>query len=188
MKIHIVQGNIVTFIGDAIVNAANVVMLGGGGVDGAIHRAAGPELYDACFEVPADEHGIRCPTGEARITPGFNLPVKYVIHTVGPIFDNPRSRAPRYSGEFHQENPRALLASAIRSSLRLAEDNGIKTLAMPSISCGVFGCTIPLFVKVASEVLDERDWALEDLTFMVFTEEEFVSFRQTWAVVHGTQS
>ena len=82
----VVQGDITTLEVDAIVNAANQVMLGGGGVDGAIHRAAGRELYDACQQVPEARPGVRCPTGEARITPGFKLPAKFVIHTVVPVY------------------------------------------------------------------------------------------------------
>ena len=84
--IKIIQGDITTLAVDAIVNAANQVMLGGGGVDGAIHDAAGPELYKACLKVPEVRPGVRCPTGEARITLGFRLPAKYVIHTVGPVY------------------------------------------------------------------------------------------------------
>jgi O-acetyl-ADP-ribose deacetylase (regulator of RNase III) len=86
MRIKIVKGDITTLAVDAIVNAANQVMLGGGGVDGAIHRAAGRELYEACLKVPEVRPGVRCPTGEARITPGFKLHAKFVIHTVGPVY------------------------------------------------------------------------------------------------------
>src|SRR5215208_2539963 len=84
--IDVVRGDITTLAVDAIVNAANERMLGGGGVDGAIHRAAGPELYDACLAVPEVRPGVRCPTGESRVTPGFKLPAAYVIHTVGPVW------------------------------------------------------------------------------------------------------
>ena len=86
MAMRIEQGDITKLAVDAIVNAANQVMLGGGGVDGAIHRAAGRELYDACLKVAEVRPGVRCPTGEARITPGFRLPAKFVIHTVGPVY------------------------------------------------------------------------------------------------------
>ena len=107
-RISVLQADITTLAVDVIVNAANERMLGGGGVDGAIHRAAGPELRRACERVPEIQPGVRCPTGEARITPGFNLPAKYVIHTVGPV----------WSGGRHDEP--ALLASCYRQSLRLA--------------------------------------------------------------------
>ncbi|XP_077239130.1 appr-1-p processing enzyme family protein isoform X2 [Tasmannia lanceolata] len=110
---------------DAIVNAANERMLGGGGVDGAIHRAAGPELRAACWNVPEVRPGVRCPTGEARITPAFRLPVSRVIHTVGPIYD-------------FDDQPEVSLRSSYRSSLRLAKENSIQYIAFPAISCGVY--------------------------------------------------
>ncbi|KAG8096062.1 hypothetical protein GUJ93_ZPchr0013g36819 [Zizania palustris] len=110
---------------DAIVNAANERMLGGGGVDGAIHRAAGPELVQACRIVPEVKPGVRCPTGEARITPAFKLPVSRVIHTVGPIYDMDRQ-------------PDVSLNNAYTNSLKLAKENGIQYIAFPAISCGVF--------------------------------------------------
>ncbi|KAJ9518897.1 hypothetical protein QJQ45_026267 [Haematococcus lacustris] len=120
------QGDITSWEGDAIVNAANMRMLGGGGVDGAIHRAAGPELLEACRAVPEIRPGVRCPTGEARITPGFNLAVKHIIHTVGPIYESASASAPP-------------LASAYRSCLKLAIEHELKTIAFPAISTGVYG-------------------------------------------------
>ena len=125
--IKIIQGDITTLAVDAIVNAANQVMLGGGGVDGAIHRAAGPELYEACLKVPEVRPGVRCPTGEARITPGFRLPAKFVIHTVGPV----------YHDGLHGEPEK--LAACYRNSLALAAENGCKSIAFPCISTGVYG-------------------------------------------------
>jgi O-acetyl-ADP-ribose deacetylase (regulator of RNase III) len=112
---------------DAIVNAANERLLGGGGVDGAIHRAAGARLLAACREMPEIRPGVRCPTGEARITLGFDLPARHVIHTVGPVW---------YDG---LRGERELLASAYRNVLALAAPHGIRSLAFPAISCGVFG-------------------------------------------------
>jgi O-acetyl-ADP-ribose deacetylase (regulator of RNase III) len=135
-RIQVEQGDITRLQVDAIVNAANERMLGGGGVDGAIHRAAGPELLQACKAVPEARPGVRCPTGEARITPGFKLPAQYVIHTVGPVW---------YGGT-HSED--ALLASCYRSSLALAAQHAITTIAFPAISCGLYdfpadrACTI----------------------------------------------
>ncbi|MBW2654174.1 MAG: O-acetyl-ADP-ribose deacetylase [Deltaproteobacteria bacterium] len=122
--IKIIHGNITKASVDAIVNAANSRMLGGGGVDGAIHRAAGPKLLEACKKVKL-ENGIRCPTGEARITKAGNLKAKYVIHTVGP----------RYTID---KNPEDLLSSAYKNSLDLALSHGCESIAFPAISCGVF--------------------------------------------------
>ncbi|PYR63980.1 MAG: O-acetyl-ADP-ribose deacetylase [Acidobacteria bacterium] len=109
--IEIVRADITTLDVDAIVNAANERMLGGGGVDGAIHRAAGRELYDACLAVPEVRPGVRCPTGQSRITPGFNLPARYVIHTVGPIWGGGQDGEP------------GLLASCYRTALELARQH-----------------------------------------------------------------
>ena len=125
--IKIVQGDITTLAVDAIVNAANQVMLGGGGVDGAIHRAAGRELYEACLKVPEVRPGVRCPTGEARITPGFKLPAKFVIHTVGPVYRDGQHGEPEK------------LAACYRNSLALAAENGCKSIAFPCISTGIYG-------------------------------------------------
>uniref|UniRef100_A0A7N0TJX6 Macro domain-containing protein n=1 Tax=Kalanchoe fedtschenkoi TaxID=63787 RepID=A0A7N0TJX6_KALFE len=107
------------------VNPANDMMLGGGGADGAIHMAAGPELLAACYEVPEVRRGVRCPTGEARITKGYNLPASHVIHTVGPIYGK-------------SSNPEKELRSAYRNSLRVAKENSILYIAFPAISCGVY--------------------------------------------------
>ena len=128
--IKIIQGDITTLAVDAIVNAANQVMLGGGGVDGAIHRAAGPELYKACRKVPEVRPGVRCPTGEARITPGFKLPAKFVIHTVGPVYRDGQHGEPEK------------LAACYRNSLALAAENGCKSIAFPCISTGIYGYPI----------------------------------------------
>ncbi len=141
--IKIIQGDITTLSVDAIVNAANQVMLGGGGVDGAIHRAAGPELYEACLKVPEVRPGIRCPTGEARITPGFRLPAKFVIHTVGPV----------YSDGQHGEPEK--LAACYRNSLALAAENGCASVAFPSISTGVYGYPLEEAAKIAVREVGE---------------------------------
>lgn len=124
--LQIRRGDITRLRVEAIVNAANELLLGGGGVDGAIHRAAGPDLLEACRAVPEVRPGVRCPTGEARITPGFELPAKYVVHTVGPVWRGGSS------GE-HE-----LLASCYRTSLALAEQHSLQSIAFPAISCGVY--------------------------------------------------
>jgi O-acetyl-ADP-ribose deacetylase (regulator of RNase III) len=136
-KLDVVRGDITTLDVDAIVNAANAGLLGGGGVDGAIHRAAGPELLAACRALPEVRPGVRCPTGEARITPGFRLKARYVIHAVGPVWNG---------GEFHEPE---LLASCYRSSLILARDHGLRSVAFPAISCGIYGYPLDLAAMIA---------------------------------------
>jgi len=135
--IKIIQGDITTLAVDAIVNAANEMMLGGGGVDGAIHDAAGDELFKDCLKVPEVRPGVRCPTGEARITPGFNLPAKYVIHTVGPIYRDGQHGEPEK------------FAACYRNALALAAENGCKSIAFPCISTGVYGYPIEDAAKIA---------------------------------------
>ena len=142
--IEIVEADITTLPLDAIVNAANETLLGGGGVDGAIHRAAGPRLLAACRSLPEVRPGVRCPTGEARITPGFGLPARFVIHTVGPV----------WRGGAHGEPER--LARCYRESLRLADEHGIADIAFPAISCGVYG--YPVEQAVAIAVREVRRW------------------------------
>jgi O-acetyl-ADP-ribose deacetylase (regulator of RNase III) len=126
-RLSVVIGDITRLELDAIVNAANQTLLGGGGVDGAIHRAAGPGLLEACRALAEVRPGVRCPTGEARLTPGFRLPARHVIHTVGPVWHGGAARESR------------LLASCYRSSLELAAASGVESIAFPAISCGVYG-------------------------------------------------
>jgi len=141
---EIVEGDITRLEVDAIVNAANETLLGGGGVDGAIHRAAGPGLLAACRELPMSAPGVRCPTGQARITPGFELPATYVIHTVGPVWRGGGSGEPR------------LLASCYRESLSLASEQGLTSIAFPAISCGIYG--YPLDAAATIAVRETRDF------------------------------
>jgi O-acetyl-ADP-ribose deacetylase (regulator of RNase III) len=164
-RITIVRGDITKADVDVIVNAANERMLGGGGVDGAIHRAAGEALREACEDVPEVRPGVRCPTGEARITEGFALPARYVIHTVGPRYSMP--------------NAPALLASAFRSSLALASERAdIRTLAFPAISCGVFGYPIEQAATIALRVAREEDWDLDEIRFVLFGESGRAAFER----------
>jgi O-acetyl-ADP-ribose deacetylase (regulator of RNase III) len=142
-RIKILRGDITKLDVDAIVNAANTTLLGGGGVDGAIHRAAGPELLAECRTLGG------CQPGEAKITRGYRLPARFVIHTVGPVWKG---------GKHHEPET---LANCYRSSLQLAVENGIKTIAFPAISCGAYGYPIPEAAQIA--VKTTRDFlATED--------------------------
>jgi O-acetyl-ADP-ribose deacetylase (regulator of RNase III) len=126
---------------DAIVNAANETLLGGGGVDGAIHRAAGPQLVAACKQLPQIRPGVRCETGDAQITPGFELPARHVIHTVGPVWQG---------GHANEER---LLESCYRKVVALAADNGVSELAFPAISCGVYAFPKARACQIAIQTL-----------------------------------
>lgn len=162
--IEIFQGDITKLNVDAIVNAANTSLLGGGGVDGAIHRAAGPRLLDYCRKLNG------CPTGEAKITPGFNLPAKFVIHTVGPV----------WCGGSNNEDK--LLANCYRNSLLFAKENQIKTIAFPAISTGVYGFPLERASKIAvSEVKKflENNRAVEKIFFVCFDKITFDVYKKT---------
>lgn len=160
-RIEIMQGDITRLEVDAIVNAANSSLLGGGGVDGAIHRAAGPELLAECSKIGG------CPTGEARLTGGYNLPARYVIHTVGPVY---RGRA---------EDPQ-LLESCYANSLRLAVENGIESVAFPAISCGVYGYPIDEACMIAVDTtrafLEEHE-SVSRVVFTLFSASDYDVYR-----------
>jgi O-acetyl-ADP-ribose deacetylase len=149
-RIAIVEGDITTLDVDAIVNAANKTLLGGGGVDGAIHRAAGPELRAACARLGG------CETGEAKITPGFRLPARYVIHTVGPV----------WGGGARDED--RLLALCYANSLGLALDHGLTSIAFPAISTGAYGFPAPRAAAIAIATVLDRLHAAPSLQRVVF--------------------
>ena len=155
-KIKIIKGDITTLDCDAIVNAANSSLLGGGGVDGAIHWAAGPELLAECRTLHS------CRTGEAKITKGYKLPAKFVIHTVGPVyFEHTPSEA------------ESLLTSCYENSLNLAKEKGLKTIAFPLISAGVYGYPQRDAIRVAIETMKLHKDDFEELTLVLFGEREF---------------
>ncbi|MDA3815170.1 MAG: O-acetyl-ADP-ribose deacetylase [Patescibacteria group bacterium] len=164
MKIKIHKGDITKLEVDAIVNSANQRMLGGGGLDGIIHREAGPELLEECKVVG------ECFPGEAKITKGYNLPAKHIIHTVGPIYDTEDGKEAE------------MLVSCYVSSLMLAKEHGVKTIAFPNISTGVYGYPIeeavPIAIATVREFLDEEDHEIEEVIFVSFKDEDYDVYRK----------
>lgn len=169
-KIGILQGDITQLPVDAIVNAANEALLGGGGVDGAIHRAAGPALLAACRQLNG------CKTGQAKITPGFNLPAKFVIHTVGPVWHGGTAREAE------------LLASCYRESLKLAIAHQIRTIAFPAISCGVYGYPVAAAAQIAvSTVTDclqvDDASTIAGVSFVCFGDETYNTYLEAFGMI-----
>lgn len=164
-RLAVEQGNIVTYRVDALVNAANSSLLGGGGVDGAIHRAAGPELLAACRPLGG------CPPGDAKITPGFRLPARHVIHTVGPIWRG------------GTQGEADTLARCYRRSLALAHEHGVRTIAFPAISCGAYGYPVEqaaaIAVREASAGLKSYD-TLEKVYLVCFSDDVFQAYRRAY--------
>ena len=169
-KLRLVQGDITEMETDAIVNAANPSLMGGGGVDGAIHRKGGPKILEECKRIRATEWPNGLPTGKAVITSGGNLKAKYVIHTVGPIWRGGNSGEPE------------LLAEAYRNSLKLAVSKGLKTIAFPSISTGAYGYPIEKACKVAlttvKEFLEKED-KLDMVVLVLFSRRDFEIYKET---------
>lgn len=161
-RIKLLKGDITKISVDAIVNAANSSLLGGGGVDGAIHRAGGKQILDECVAIRNKQGG--CATGEAVITTGGKLPAKYVIHTVGPVYNGGR------------KNEADLLANCYTNSLKLASANNVKTIAFPNISTGIYGYPKPQAATVAVEAVEKylsvhND--IDEVTFICFDEENY---------------
>jgi O-acetyl-ADP-ribose deacetylase len=163
-RIEIILGDLTKLDVDAIVNAANTTLLGGGGVDGAIHRAAGPELLAECRTLNG------CQPGEAKITRGYRLPARFVIHTVGPIWRGGKHGEPE------------ILANCYRNSLQLAVENGIKTIAFPAISCGAYGYPIQEAAQIAAK--NTRDFLvaenkIDKVIFVLWDENIYNAYRQS---------
>jgi O-acetyl-ADP-ribose deacetylase (regulator of RNase III) len=178
-RIRIVRDDITKLAVDVVVNAANEAMLGGGGVDGAIHRAAGPELLEACRAIPEVRPGVRCPTGEVRITPGFRLPARWIVHTVGPIWRGGSSGEPE------------LLASCYRNGLALAAERGAASIAFPAISCGIYGYPLEQAAAVAvREVAAFLEGApdLESVLLVAFSEDVAASLKGALPARGGTRA
>jgi len=162
-KIEIQKGDITKLKVDAIVNAANTSLLGGGGVDGAIHRAAGPELLEFNRKLGG------CSTGEAKISPGFKLPAKFIIHTVGPVWDGGKN------------NEDKLLANCYKNSLKLARENKVKTIAFPAISTGVYRFPLERATKIAVDEVKkflEKNESIEKVIFVCFDEETYQVYQK----------
>jgi O-acetyl-ADP-ribose deacetylase len=162
-KIDIVRGDITKLDVDAIVNAANTTLLGGGGVDGAIHRAAGPELLAECRTL------CGCKAGEAKLTRGYRLPARFVIHTVGPVWRGGQRGEP------------GTLANCHRNSLQLAVENEIKTIAFPAISCGAYGYPIPEAAQIALKATRDflaTDDSIDKVAFVLWGEDIYDAYRQ----------
>jgi O-acetyl-ADP-ribose deacetylase (regulator of RNase III) len=170
VTLRLVQGDITDEAVDAVVNAANSSLMGGGGVDGAIHWRGGPAILDACKAVRRDQYPDGLPTGQAVVTTGGNLPARHVIHTVGPVWRGGDAGEPD------------LLADAYRNALEQARRHGLRTVAFPSISTGIFGFPIeraaPIALGVAAGTVRQHPEAFDEIRFVLFSTPDFAVYRQ----------
>ncbi|MGM7643486.1 O-acetyl-ADP-ribose deacetylase [Nocardia sp. JW2] len=162
-RIEAVRGDITEQHVDAVVNAANSSLLGGGGVDGAIHRKGGPEILSACRDLRASRYGMGLPTGQAVATTAGRLPAHWVIHTVGPVWSATEGRS-------------ALLASCYRESLRVADELGARTVAFPAISTGIYGWPMDDGARIAVETVRAADTAVDEVRFVLFDDRALTEF------------
>lgn len=163
MELHLIKGDITKVKADAVVNAANTSLLGGGGVDGAIHRAGGPAILEECIVIRSRQGG--CTVGEAVMTTAGNLPSKYVIHTVGPVWNGGR------------KNEEALLRNAYTNSLTLAEENGLSSVAFPNISTGIYHFPKDKAAAIAVQAVRDFDAkSVTSVTFVCFDEENYLLY------------
>ncbi|GAA1558317.1 MULTISPECIES: O-acetyl-ADP-ribose deacetylase [Streptomyces] len=165
VRITLVRGDITTEHADAVVNAANSSLLGGGGVDGAIHRRGGPDILEACRALRASHYGKGLPTGRAVATTAGRLPARWVIHTVGPVWSRDEDRS-------------ALLASCYRESLRVADELGARTVAFPAISTGVYGWPMADGARIAVEAVRSAGTDVEEVRFVLYDERAYRAFAE----------
>ncbi|MET7640710.1 O-acetyl-ADP-ribose deacetylase [Streptomyces sp. NPDC005438] len=166
VKVELVRGDITEAPVDAVVNAANSSLLGGGGVDGAIHRAGGPEILDACRDLRASRYGRGLPTGQAVATTAGRLPARWVIHTVGPVWSRTEDRSD-------------LLVSCYRNSLAVADELGARTVAFPAISAGVYRWPIEDAARIAVETVKVTSTEVAEVTFVLFDDRAYEAFAAT---------
>ncbi|MEV4253020.1 O-acetyl-ADP-ribose deacetylase [Spirillospora sp. NPDC049652] len=172
MKITLVRGDITEQRVDAVVNAANSSLLGGGGVDGAIHRRGGPEILEACRRLRASHYGGGLPTGQAVATPAGRLHARWVIHTVGPVYSASEDRS-------------ALLASCFRESLRAADELEVASIAFPAVSAGIYGWPVEDAARVAVNTVVSTPTKVEDVRFVLFTEDAYTAFEKALKSLGG---